>query len=147
VEIGAAQMGVAVLSTEGDTSSGGPGMVVLGDGSVTFSIALPLEATDMAVSELDILVGPDPSMVFGDQGGFGGFWPEGVTLEVRNPESGEWTLVGDLSDRSSFEIDDPGTAMSDTGRIEVRVTGVEQDPNFGQATVFVSARATGVLAE
>ena len=147
VEIGAAQMGVAVLSTEGDTSSGGPGMVVLGDGSVTFSIALPLEATDMAVSELDILVGPDPSVVFGDQGGFGGFWPEGVTLEVRNPESGEWTLVGDLSDRSSFEIDDPGTAMSDTGRIEVRVTGVEQDPNFGQATVFVSASATGVLAE
>jgi hypothetical protein len=147
VEIGAAHMGVAVLSTEGDTSSGGPGMVVLGDGSVTFSIALPLEATDMAVSELDILVGPDPSMVFGDQGGFGGFWPEGVTLEVRNPESGAWTLVGDLSDRSSFEIDDPSTAMSDTGRIEVRVTGVEQDPNFGQATVFVSASATGVLAE
>jgi len=147
VEIGAAQMGVAVLSTEGETSSGGPGMVMLGEGSVIFSIALPLEATDMAVSELEILVAPDPSMVFENQGGFGGFWPEGVTLEVRNPESGEWTLVGDLSDRSSFEIDDPSTAMSDTGRIEVRVTGVEQDPNFGQSTVFVSARASGDLAE
>ncbi|CAN5394493.1 hypothetical protein BH24CHL10_BH24CHL10_08610 [soil metagenome] len=112
-----------------------------------FGITLPLEATDMAVSALEILVAPDPSMVFGDQGGFGGFWPEGVTLEVRNPESGEWTLVGDLRDRSSFEIDDPSTAMSDTGRIEARVTGVEQDPNFGQSTVFVSARASGDLAE
>jgi hypothetical protein len=147
VEIGAAQMGVAVLSTEGETSSGGPGMVMLGEGSVIFSIALPLEATDMTVSELEILVAPDPGMVFENQGGFGGFWPEGVTLEVRNPESGEWTLVGDLSDRSSFDIDDPSTAMSDTGRIEVRVTGVEQDPNFGQSTVFVSARASGDLAE
>ncbi|MBA2264752.1 MAG: hypothetical protein H0W17_00010 [Chloroflexi bacterium] len=147
VEIGPGQMGVAVLSTEGDTSSGGPGMVVLGEGSVTYSIALPLDATDMAVSELEILVGPDPSIVFGEQGGFGGFWPEGVTLEVRNPASGEWALVGDLSERSTFDIDDPDTAMSDTGRIEVRITGVEPDPNFGEASVFVSARATGVISE
>ncbi|MDQ3689539.1 MAG: hypothetical protein M3406_05800 [Chloroflexota bacterium] len=148
VEIGASQMGVAILSTEGDIGNGGPGMVLLGEGSAIFSISLPLEATDMAVTELEILVGQDPSMVFGDQGGGdAGFWPEGVTLEVRNPESGEWTFVGDLSDRSSFEIDDPGTAMSDTGRIEVRVTGVEQDPNFGQSSVFMSARASGELAE
>jgi len=147
VEIGPGQMGVAVLSTEGDTSSGGPGMVVLGEGSVTYSIALPLDATDMAVSELEILVGPDPSVVFGEQGGFGGFWPGGVTLEVRNPASGEWALVGDLSEGSTFDIDDPDTAMSDTGRIEVRITGVEPDPNFGEASVFVSARATGVISE
>jgi len=147
VEIGPGQMGVAVLSTEGDASSGGPGMVVLGEGSVTYSIALPLDATDMAVSELEILVGPDPSVVFGEQGGFGGFWPGGVTLEVRNPASGEWALVGDLSEGSTFDIDDPDTAMSDTGRIEVRITGVEPDPNFGEASVFVSARATGVISE
>ena len=31
---------------------GGPGMVMLGEGSVVYSIALPLEATDMSVSEL-----------------------------------------------------------------------------------------------
>jgi len=147
VEIGPEQMAVAVLSTEGTTSSGGPGMVMLGEGSVTYSIALPLEATDMAVSELEILVGPDPSMVLGDQGAVGGFWPEGFTLEVRDPSSGAWTLVGDISQRSRFEIEDPRSAISGTGRIEVRITGVEQDPNFGQTSVFVSARATGVISE
>jgi len=147
VEIGPERMGVVVLSTEGNASSAGPGMVMLGEGSVTYSIALPLEATEMAVSELELLVGPDPSMVVGDQGGFGGFWPPGFTLEVRDPVSGEWTLVGDISERSRFEIDDPATAISDTGRIEVRVTGAEQDPNFGQPSVFVSARAAGVIDE
>jgi hypothetical protein len=123
-------------------------MVMIGEGSVTYSVALPLEATDMAVSELEILVGPDPSMVLGDQGGgFGGFWPDGYTLEVRDPSTGEWTLVGDISDQSRFEIEDPGTAISGTGRIEVKVTGAAEDPNFGQPSVFVSARATGVIGE
>jgi hypothetical protein len=87
-------------------------------------------------------------MVLSDQGGFGGgFWPSGFTLEVRDPTTGEWTLVGDISERSNFEIDDPASAISSTGRIEVRVTGVEIDPNFGQASVFVSAEAAGVIAE
>jgi hypothetical protein len=147
VEIKPAQMAVAILSTEGDANNGGPGMVMLGDGSVTYSIALPLEASDMSVSELSLLVGPDPSMVLGDQGGFGGFWPQGFTLEVRDPQTGEWTLLGDISQSTRFEIDDPATAISSSGRIEVRVTGVEVDPNFGQASVFVSAEATGVIGE
>ena len=149
VEISPAHMAVAILSTEGDASSAGPGMVVLGAGSVTYSIALPLDATDMSVSELSLLVGPDPSMVIGQPGGFGGgFWPPGITLDVRNPVTGEWTLVGDISERSRFEIEDPSTAISATGRIEVRVTGSEEiNPNFGQTSVFVSAEASGVIAE
>ena len=147
VEIGPERMGVTVLETDGDTTNSGPGMVTLGDGSATYGIALPLEATDMAVSELEILVGPDPSMVLGDQGGFGGIWPPGFTLEVRDPTSGEWMLLGDISERSRFEIDDPGTAISRTGRIEVRLTGVGQNQDFGQASVFVSARASGVIGE
>ena len=147
VGIGPAQWSVAVTATEGDANSGGPGMVMLGDGSVTYSVSLPLEATDMAVSELDILVGPDPSMVLGEQGGFGGFWPQGFTLEVRDPASGEWTELGDLNERSRWEIEDPATAISDTGRIEVRISGVEVDPNFGQASVYVSADARGVIGE
>lgn len=147
VEINPTQMSVAVLSTDGDATNGGPGTVILGDGSVTYSIALPLDATDMAVSELEILVGPDPSMVLGDQGQFGGFWPPGFTLEVRDPLSDTWSLLGDISQQSAFEIDDPGTAISGTGRIEVRITGAEADPNFGQSGVFVSARAAGVIGE
>lgn len=148
VEIRPAQMAVGILSTDGDASSAGPGMIMLGDGSVTYSIALPLEATDMRVSGLSLLVGPDPSMVINDPGGFGGgFWPPGITLEVRNPATDEWTLVGDISERSRFEIADPSTAISASGRIEVRVTGTEVNPNFGQASVFVSAEASGVIGE
>jgi hypothetical protein len=147
VEIGPGQMSVAILETDGNTSSNGPGMVMIGEGSATYSIALPLEATEMAVSELEILVGPDPSMVIGEQGGFGGFWPEGYTIDVRDPATGEWSLLGDLSDESRFEIDDPASAMSDTGRVEVRVTGAQEDPNFGQPSVFISARASGVIDE
>ena len=140
-------MGVTVLETEGETSNNGPGMVMLGDGSVTYSIALPLEATDMTVSDLEILVGPDPSMVIGEQGGFGGFFPPGFTIEVRDPSSGEWTLLGDLSDDSTFEIEDPASAISATGRVEVRFTGVAENQNFGQPSIFVSARASGVITE
>ena len=148
VEISPAQMAVGILLMDGDASSQGPGMVVLGAGSVTYSIALPLDASDMSVSELSLLVGPDPSMVINDPGGFGGgFWPPGITLEVRHPTTGEWTLVGDISERSRFQIDDPSIAISATGRIEVRVTGSELNPNFGQASVFVSAEATGVIGE
>ena len=147
VEIGPERMSIAVLSTEGDASSGGPGMMILGEGSVTYGIALPLEATDMAVTALELLVGPDPSMVIGDPGSFGGVWPPGFTLEVRNPASGEWTMLGDIAERSRFEIDVPEAAISEGGRIEVRITGVTPDPNFGQASVFVSARASGVIGE
>lgn len=148
VEISPAQMAVGILSMDGDASSQGPGMVILGAGSVTYSIALPLDASDMSVLELSLLVGPDPSMVINDPGGFGGgFWPPGITLEVRHPTTGEWTLVGDISERSRFQIDDPSIAISATGRIEVRVTGSELNPNFGQASVFVSAEARGVIDE
>ena len=147
VEISPAQMAVAIIGTEGDANNGGPGMVMLGEGSVTYSIALPLEATDMSVSELSLLVGPDPTMVLGEQGGFGGFWPLGFTMEIRNPDTGAWTLLGDISQDSRFDIDDPDTAISSTGRMEVRITGVEVDPNFGQMSVFVSAEATGVIGE
>ena len=81
-----AQMGVAVLSTEGGASSAGPGTVLLGDGSATYSIALPLEAADMTVSELEILVGPDPSMVLGDQGQMPGMWPRRLHAGGARPD-------------------------------------------------------------
>jgi hypothetical protein len=122
-------------------------MIILGEGSVVYSVALPLEAADMAPTSLEILVGPDPSMVLGDQGGFGGFWPVGFTVEVRHPTSGEWTMLGDLSETSRFDIADPATAMSETGRIMVRITGVAANPQFGQQGVFVSAEVSGVIDE
>jgi hypothetical protein len=137
----------SVVASDGDASSGGSGMMMIGDGSVTFGITLPLEASGMAVSELTVLVGPDPGMVLSDQRGFGGFWPAGYIAEIRDPATGEWRELGDINVDVTFEIDDPATAISPAGRIEVRITGTEVGPNFGQATVFVSAEVTGVIAE
>jgi hypothetical protein len=148
VTFGPANMSISVIATDGDTGSAGPGMVTIGDGSATFSIALPLEANGIAVSSLEIVAGPDPSMVLSDPGGRGGFWPQGYSVEVRNPATGEWSLLGDLGDRSRFEVADPSTAIDASGRIEVRVRGDETiDPNFGQSSVFISAEVAGVITE
>jgi len=144
--IGPAQMSSQVIASEGDVSSGGPGTVSLGNGSVTYGIALPLEASAMAVSELEVIVGPDPSMVLNEPGGFGGFWPPGFVAEIRDPRSGEWTELGDLSNGGRFEIDDPATAISASGRMEVRVTGTDVPADFGQSSIFVTAQASGVLS-
>ncbi|HUF06840.1 MAG TPA: hypothetical protein VMP86_05580 [Candidatus Binatia bacterium] len=144
VTLGPHMMEIAVVEMEGDASSGGPGVVHLGTGSVTYSVALPLEASGLAADEVEILVGPDPHSLSSGGGGFGGFWPNGYTVEVRDPSSGSWLLLGDLGTRNRFEVDDPAAALSLSGRIEVRVTG-EADPSFGQASIFISARVSGVI--
>ena len=145
--IGPGQMVMSVVDRTGDASEAGPGMMMIGDGSATFSIALPLEASGMEVTELEILTGPDPGMVIGEGGDFGGMWPPGYTIELRDPETDEWEMLGDLSQDSRFEVEDPSTALDEAGRIEVRVTGEGINPNFGANTIFVSARATGVIGE
>jgi hypothetical protein len=139
------QMGVEVIETEGQADPGGAGSMLLGDGSATWSIALPLEAAGVVANEVEIIVGPDPSSVFGDPGGFGGFWPQGFIVELQDPTSGQWTELGDLSVANRFTIDDPSTALSATGRIVVRVTGVPTNPDFGQGGVYPSAQVSGVL--
>jgi hypothetical protein len=139
------QMGVQVIETEGDANPDGAGMMTLGEGSATWSIALPVEAAGIQPTEVEIIVGPDPSIVLNDPGGFGGFWPDGFLVEVRHPTTGEWTELGDLSRQNRFEIDDPSTVLSGTGRIVVRVTGVPTNPDFGQGGVYPSAQVAGVL--
>jgi hypothetical protein len=145
VTIGPHQMGIQVVETDGDATAAGGGMMTLGEGSATWGISLPVEAAGIVPSEVEIIVGPDPSIVLSDPGGFGGFWPEGFIVEVRDPATGEWTELGDLSRQNRFEIDDPSTVLGATGRIVVRVTGVPSNPNLGQGSVFPSARVTGVL--
>ena len=145
VVIGPGEMGVTVTA-EGDVVNVGPGTVAITDGSATFGITLPLAATDVRVDEVEIVVGPEPTTVVLDPGSVG-FWGPGHIVEVRDPRSGAWTEVGDLGTSSRFAIDDPATAVSSTGRIEVRVTVEDADPNFGQSGVFVSAEVTGVIGE
>jgi hypothetical protein len=145
VTIHPAQMSVAVTEIDGDVVGGiEAGSVIINDGFVTFGIALPLEASGLEAGEVEIVVGPDSSIILGEQGDFPGFWPEGFTVEVRNPTSGDWHMLGDLSDQSSFLIEDVASALSPVGLIEVRVTGTS-DAGFGQAGVFVSAEVRGVL--
>ncbi len=139
------QMGVEVIATEGQADPGGAGTMLLGEGSATWSIALPLEAAGIVANEVEIVIGPDPGSVFSDPGGFGGFWPNGFIVEVQDPTSGEWAELGDLSIANRFTIDDPSTALSGTGRIVVRVTGVATNPDFGQGGVYPSAQVSGVL--
>jgi hypothetical protein len=146
VTIGPTQMSVSVLATEGDVTSQGPGMLMIGEGSAIYGISLPLEAAGMRIESATLIVGIDPSMVL-DQGGFPGAWPPGTTVELRDPASGEWRQLGDLNDENRFEIDDPAAAMGDTGRLEVRITGVGANANFGQNSVFVSAEVEGVIDE
>ena len=142
------RMSVVVRDLEGDASRAGPGgMVAMTEGAATFDVALPLEAAGMAVSEVQVIVGADIGMVL-ERGDFGGgFWPDGYTAELRDPSTGEWQLLGDLSERSRFTIGDPAAAITPAGRIEVRVRAEGGNPNFGPNTVFVSARVTGVIGE
>ncbi|HUH17029.1 MAG TPA: hypothetical protein VMM85_03700 [Methylomirabilota bacterium] len=146
VTIGPSQMITAILDTEGDAQIEGA-MLYLGDGSATIGLALPLEASDMRVTSVEILVGGDPGMIFDNQGNFGGFWPDGYTLELQDPADGEWSVLGDLSDGTTFKIDDPSTAITATGRVVVRITGSGIDVDFGPNHFFVSARVNGVIGE
>jgi hypothetical protein len=139
------QMSVDVLATEGQADSGGGGMIMLGEGSATWSVALPLEAAGIVPESVEVIIGPDPSFVMQDPGGFGGFWQPGFIVEVQDPATGEWTELGDLGEENQFNIDDPVSVLSSTGRIVVRVTGVGANPDFGMPGVFPSAEVSGVL--
>lgn len=138
------RMSVALIGTEGDVSQFDPTSVMIGAGSATFRIALPLEAVGLDPATLRIIVGPDASVFLPGNGGFGGFWPPGYVVEARNAVTGEWVELGDLSLQNSFDVADPAAMLGPYGLVDVRVTGVEA-PGFGQTQVLVSAEVTGVL--
>ncbi|HEX2222093.1 MAG TPA: hypothetical protein VHK06_06165 [Candidatus Limnocylindria bacterium] len=142
VTLGPAQLSVTLLAMEGDAREESPGFVLLGTGAATFSIALPLEATGMQVSSVTLHTGNDPSAVLGG-GPAGQLLPPGYTLAVRDQRSGEWTELGDLAEKSSFEVD-PAVVLDPAGRIEARISG-DASQQFGQMPVFVTARIEGVL--
>ncbi|HEX7172923.1 MAG TPA: hypothetical protein VF365_09985 [Candidatus Limnocylindria bacterium] len=146
VVVGPGQMGVTV-TTEGDATITGPATVSLISGSATFGISLPVTASGIAVTGVELVIGPDAGSALQDPGSFGGFWPPGYLVELRDPASGEWSVLGDLAEGNVFRIDDPASAISSTGLIEVRISVEQGDPNFGQPGVFASATVTGVIGE
>ena len=145
--ISPAQMSVNVGEFEGNASSVGPGMVSVSDGAATFTIGLPLDAAGMEVTELELLAGADPGMAIMEQGGFGGFWPKGTVVELRDPATGAWRMLGDLSESTRIEVDEPAAAFGGTGVLTVRVSGPPVDPQFGETPVFLTARVSGVLGQ
>jgi hypothetical protein len=100
----------------------------------------------MEVTAIELIAGTDPGMAIMDGGGFPGMWPPGYSVEIRDAATGEWTVIGDLSAGNRFEIEDPSSAISASGRIDVRVTAGAPDPNFGDPSVFVTASVEGVIA-
>ena len=148
VEVGPGQMSISV-ATDGGATLLDSAMVALGreaGANAIFSISLPLEASEMEVTELELIAGTDPGQAIMDGGAFPGMWPPGYTIEIRDPRTGEWEVVGDLSTNNRFDIEDPSGAVSAAGRIDVRVTAGAPDPNFGDPSVFVTARVAGVIA-
>ena len=145
VVIDPSQMSIS-LSTDGEATQQGPATASIGQGTATWGISLPLTASDIAVTEVDIVFGPDAMSALQDPGAFANWWPPGYLVELRNPASGAWLPLGDLSEQSQYTLEEPAAAVSPTGRIEVRLR-VEGEPNpeFGQPSVFASARVTGVL--
>jgi hypothetical protein len=147
VVVGPGQMSISV-ATDGGATLLGAAMVALGreaGANAIFSISLPLEASEMEVTALELIAGTDPGQVIMDGGAFPGMWPPGYTIEIRDPRTGEWEVVGDLNADNRFDIEDPSHAVSAAGRIDVRVTAGAPDPNFGDPSVFVTARVEGVI--
>lgn len=145
VSVAPHRMSVALIETEGDVNQFDPSSVMIGAGTATFRIALPLEAVGIDAESLRVIVGPDVSVVMPGNDMFGGgFWPAGYVVEARNAAGGEWVELGDLSLDNTFDIADPAAMLGPAGIIDVRITGVDA-PEFGQTQVFVSAAVTGVL--
>ncbi|HSJ00393.1 MAG TPA: hypothetical protein VLA59_08405 [Patescibacteria group bacterium] len=148
VVVGPGQMSIAV-ATDGGAALIDTATVALGGeegANAVFSITLPLEASEMEVTAIELIAGTDPGMAIMDGGVFPGMWPPGYSIEVRDARSGEWQVVGDLSAGNRFEIEDPSGAISAAGRIEVRVTAGAPNPDFGDPSVFITARVEGVIA-
>ena len=138
------QLNVQIVSSDGEASTSDPTFVTLGNGEIVFAVALPLEATALEATSVTLLTGHDPMMVIANQGNFG-FLPPGYRIEARDPRSGDWVDLGDLSQQSTFEIDDPASILDETGRMEVRVSGAGIPANFGQNPIYVSATIEGVV--
>ena len=145
IVVGPALMGISV-TTEGDATHQGLGTVSIVDGSATWSLSLPITMSDLSVTGVEVVFGPDAPSTIQDPGAFAGWWPPGYLVELKDPSSGRWQPLGDLAEQHRYTIEDPASAVSPTGRIELRLK-VEgpTDPNFGQPLVFASARVTGEL--
>jgi hypothetical protein len=146
VSLSPLQLTSEVVATAGDASQSQPGFVTLGNGEVTFRLSLPLEASGLEPSKVTLVAASDPGTLFFDQTNVATFLPQGYRMAVYDTLAAEWVDLGDLSQRTQFDAADPSHVLDDAGRILIRVTGSGVPRDFGQVSVFVGARITGVLA-
>ena len=145
VRVDPAQMITAMISSAGTVSEPEPGWVNIGEGEAVFQINLPLEATGIVPSEIELVAGSDPSIIFYNQGNMQATLPNGYRLSVFDRVAGEWIDVGDLSLRSHFIVEQPARILDRGERILVRVSGSGLDDEFGSSSVFVGAGVEGVI--
>ncbi|HET6744766.1 MAG TPA: hypothetical protein VFH90_02840, partial [Candidatus Limnocylindria bacterium] len=145
VRVEPAQMAMAMVSNAGTVSEPEPGWVNIGEGEAVFQISLPLEATGIVPSEIELIAGGDPGIIFYNQGNMNSTLPNGYRLSVFDRVAGEWIDVGDLSLRSHFTVDQPSRILDHGDRILVRVTGSGVPDDFGAVSVFVGAGVEGVI--
>ena len=147
VTLGPSQLSSEVVATVGQASQPQPGMVTIGNGEVTFRVGLPLEANRLVPSKVTIIAAGDPGAIFFDQQNVGAFLPNGFRMAIYDTVAADWVDLGDLSQRSSFDVADPLHALDSAGRILVRISGSGVPAGFGEVSVFAGARVTGVIAQ
>ena len=146
VTLSPSQLRSEVVATAGEASQTQPGFVTMANGEATFRISLPLEATRLDPSKVTLIAATDASTIFFDQENVGAFLPKGYRMAVWDVAAGDWVDLGDLSQRTRFDVADPGDVLDHAGRILVRITGSGIPADLGQVTVLAGARITGVLA-
>lgn len=134
-----------IVSTAGEATQTQPGSIAIANGEVTFRMGLPLEAAAVQPSKVTIILANEASTIFYDQENFGAFLPSGFRVAVYDVVAADWVDLGDLSERSRFDVADPSRVLDPAGRILVKVTGSGIPAALGQVSVFAGARVAGVM--
>lgn len=146
VTLAPSQLGSEIVETVGDASQQEPGFVTLANGEVTFRVSLPLEASGLVPSRVTIIAANDASTIFFDQQNVEVLFQSGFRMAVYDAVDGEWLDLGDLSERSRFDVDEPTRVLDHAGRILVKISGSGVPNDFGQVSVFAGASLSGVLS-
>jgi hypothetical protein len=146
VTLSPSELTTEILSTAGEASQVQPGLINIANGEVTFRLGLPLEAAAaLQPSKVTIILAGDASTIFYDQENVGAFLPSGYRVAVYDVVAADWVDLGDLSERSRFDVADASRVLDPAGRILVKVTGSGIPAALGQVPVFAGARVAGVM--